>query len=321
MKNEPAVEIRDLTKTYRNGWFRKPVEALRGISFEVRKGEVFGLLGPNGAGKTTAVKILLGVVRKTAGAASLLGHPAGNRGGRHRVGYLPENLSIPKHHTAATALEYYGNLSGMTVREVKHRRDEVLNLMELGDWVHVGVRKYSKGMRQRLGLAQALLHDPELLMLDEPTDGLDPLGRSQVREILADLKSQGKTIFLNSHLLQEVEMVCDHVAILQAGQLRYVGTVDEITATAKSEENLEVAFEIAGEEQAVTTTLDQWEGVTWTTVGEGLYRVNLNLPDQAAVDQHIDDLRCGGISIVGLSRRRITLEDAFISLLHPEHGA
>jgi len=160
-----------------------------------------------------------------------------------------------------------------------------------------------------------------MLMLDEPTDGLDPLGRAKVRDLIADLKSRGKTIFLNSHLLQEVQMVCDRVAILQAGQLRYVGTVDEITQRSQSEEGLDVAFEIAGEEQAVAATLDQWQGVTWTAVGKGLYRVSLRLPDQAAVDQHIDDLRCGGLSIVGLSRRKVTLEDAFINLLQPEHGA
>jgi ABC-2 type transport system ATP-binding protein len=321
MKNAPVVEIRDLSKIYRNGWFRKPVEALRNVTFQVRRGEVFGLLGPNGAGKTTAVKILLGVVRKSGGSASLLGHPAGSVSARRQVGYLPENLSIPGHHTAATALEYYGNLSGMTVGEVKRCRDELLDRVDLADWTRVGVKKYSKGMRQRLGLAQALLHDPQVLMLDEPTDGLDPIGRSQVRELLTELKGKGKTIFLNSHLLQEVEMVCDRVAILQAGQLRFVGTVDEITERSRSEENLEVVFEIAGQEQAVSTTLENWHGVTWTTVGEGIFRVNICLPDQAAVDRHIDDLRCGGISIISLSRRKITLEDAFLGLLHPERDA
>jgi ABC-2 type transport system ATP-binding protein len=321
MGDLPAVQIQDLKKTYRDGWSRKRIEALKGISFEVQRGDIFGLLGPNGAGKTTAVKILLGVVRKTGGAASLLGQPAGSAAGRRDVGYLPENLTIPGHHTAATAMEYYGNLNGLSVAEVKRRRDPILERVGLADWVKVGVRKYSKGMRQRLGLALALLHDPQLLMLDEPTDGLDPLGRAQVRELLAELKQQGKTIFLNSHLLQEVEMVCDRVAILDAGQLRFVGSVDEITKLSGSEENLEVVFEVAGEEDAIRNALDTWRQWTRTKVAEGVYRVRISLPNQAAVDQHVDDLRCSGISLVGLARRRVSLEDAFLNLLQPEREA
>jgi ABC-2 type transport system ATP-binding protein len=158
-------------------------------------------------------------------------------------------------------------------------------------------------------------------MLDEPTDGLDPVGRSQVRELLAELKQQGKTIFLNSHLLQEVEMICDRVAILDAGQLRFVGSVDEITKRFGSQENMEVVFEVAGEEEAVRDALNTWRECTWNTVGRGLYRVHICLPDQAAVDQHVDDLRCSGISLVGLARHKISLEDAFLNLLQPEHEA
>jgi ABC-2 type transport system ATP-binding protein len=320
MLDVPAIEILDLRKTYRDGWFRKPVEALRGITFQVRRGEVFGLLGPNGAGKTTAVKILLGIVRKSGGAASLLGKAAGSPDGRRQVGYLPENLSIPRHHTAATALEYFGNLSGMSVRDVRQRRDELLEQVGLAEWAHVGVAKYSKGMRQRLGLALTLLHDPQLLMLDEPTDGLDPLGRSQVRELLTRLKQDGKTIFLNSHQLQEVELVCDHVAILDAGQLRYVGTIDKITQGSEAEDRLQVRFEIAGEEEAVVKALADWQGAKLTAGGGGVYHVHICLEDQVAVDEHLDDLRCSGISIIGLSRRRISLEDAFLNLLQPERG-
>jgi ABC-2 type transport system ATP-binding protein len=142
-----------------------------------------------------------------------------------------------------------------------------------------------------------------------------------VRELLAELKQQGKTIFLNSHLLQEVEMVCDRVAILDAGQLRFVGSVEEITKRFGSEENLEVVFEVAGEEDAVRAALDTWRASTWTAVRKGIYRVHIRLPNQAAVDQHVDDLRCSGISLVGLARRKVTLEDAFLKLLRPEHEA
>jgi len=314
MEATPPIQIDSLKKVYRDGWFRKRVEALGGVSFQVQRGEVFGLLGPNGAGKTTVIKILLGIVRKTAGTASLLGRPAGHRAGRRRVGYLPENLQIPHHHTARTALEYYGHLSRLPSREIRLRRDELLETVGLHDWDRVAVKKYSKGMRQRLGLAQALLHDPELLMLDEPTDGLDPIGRCQVREILHRLKQQGKTIFLNSHLLQEVETVCDHVAILDWGQLRYVGTIDEFTREQRVEEAFEVQLEITGQEEVVRRTVCQWPSAKWDAVAEDRYRVAVRVPDQDAVNRYIDDLRCGGISIVGLTRRRVTLEDAFLNL-------
>jgi ABC-2 type transport system ATP-binding protein len=319
VNDTPAIEILDLRKTYRDGWLGSTVQALKGITFQVREGEVFGLLGPNGAGKTTVVKILLGIVRKTGGGASLLGQPAGSSAGRKQVGYLPENLTIPRHHTAVTAMEYYGNLSGLSVGAVKARRDEILDLVGLADWSLVSVRKYSKGMRQRLGLALTLLHDPQLLMLDEPTDGLDPVGRSQVRELLSRLKQQGKTIFLNSHLLQEVEMVCDRVAILDRGELRSVGTIDKITQGPDGSDQANVQFEIVGEEEAVQAALKSWQGATCTTVSEGAFRVHVSLKDQAAVDEHVDDLRCSGISIVGLTRGRVSLEDAFLKLLQPGH--
>ena len=170
-----------------------------------------------------AGKLLLGIVRKTRGEAHLLGRPAGDRRGRRAIGYLPENLRIPRHHTAFTALGLYGQLSGLSTAEIRKRRGPLLKLVDLKDRASDSVKKYSKGMVQRLGLAIALLHDPQLLFMDEPTDGLDPTGRAKVRQVLQRLKGEGKTIFLNSHLLQEVEMVCDRVAILDRGVLRGIG--------------------------------------------------------------------------------------------------
>jgi ABC-2 type transport system ATP-binding protein len=213
-----AVEVENLDKTYRDGWIlRRPFQALQGITLQVRYGEVFGLLGPNGAGKTTLVKLLLGIVRATRGRAFMLGRPAGERAGRRRVGYLPENLRIPRHHTALSAMDLYGQMSGMTRAEIRQSRGPLLAAVDLADRATDPVKKYSKGMLQRLGLAIALLHDPDLVFLDEPTDGLDPAGRAHVRQTLVRLKGEGKTIFLNSHLLQEVELVCDRVAILDRG--------------------------------------------------------------------------------------------------------
>src|SRR5687768_3655713 len=205
MPQPPAIEVDTLKKTYRDGLFgSRSIEALRGISFRVERGEIFALLGPNGAGKTTFIKILLGIVRKSGGSAQMLGHPAGDRRSRKHIGYLPENLRLPRHLTANTALELCGNLSGLSTREVHERRGKLLELVGLADRAGDSVKKYSKGMLQRLGLAQSLLHDPDLLIFDEPTDGLDPVARAQVRAVLLDLKSKGKTIFLNSHILQEV---------------------------------------------------------------------------------------------------------------------
>jgi len=329
MADHPAVVLSDLRKTYRDGWFGGRVEALKGVSFDVEPGQVFGLLGPNGAGKTTIIKILLGVVQKTHGHASLFGRPAGSRGGRKRVGYLPENLRIPSHHTAGTALAFYGRLSGMAESDIHRRRDELLELTGIAEWRKVGVKKYSKGMRQRLGLAQALLHDPDLLILDEPTDGLDPVGRRDVRDLLEKLRGEGKTIFLNSHLLQEVEMVCDRVAILDRGELRYVGAVDEITRD-KPAERFEVQFELEGEAQAlngilqaVEETAAMNESVNKRNVqrrGDRRAVIELAVENQTDVDRLVDQFRATGVSIVGLSRRRTTLESAFIEMLRGGGG-
>ena len=182
MDSTAVIEVQNLRKTYRDGLFRKrKVEALRGVTLEVPRGEIFGLLGPNGAGKTTLIKILLGIVRKSEGSAVLLGRPAGNRHSRQKVGYLPEGHRLPHHLTGHTALEYYGGLSGLSPGEVRRRRDGVLATVGLSEWGRTPVRKYSKGMLQRLGLAQAMLHDPDLLILDEPTDGVDPVDRNTTR--------------------------------------------------------------------------------------------------------------------------------------------
>lgn len=314
-----AVEIESLTKTYREGWFRRRgVQALRGVTFQVPPGEIFGLLGPNGAGKTTLIKVLLGIVRPSSGAAQLLGWPAGDRRGRRQVGYLPEHLRIPSHQNAYTALEYYGKLSGMSGAEIKARRDPLLEIVGLASRAKDSTRKYSKGMLQRLGLAQALLHDPQVLILDEPTDGLDPVGRSQVRAILRRLKAEGKTIFLNSHLLLEVEMICDRVAILDQGQLKYVGPVDTVANRTMKAADLEVHLEVVGDESQVREALNGHPLELWEPLSEGRFRAELRLPDQQAVDGCIDRLRSWGVSIVALSRRRVSLEDAFLQML--EHS-
>lgn len=318
MSPDPVIDIHDLRKTYRDGLLgRRRVEALRGVTFQVHGGEIFGLLGPNGAGKTTLIKVLLGIVRKSGGRAALLGRPPGDRKGRRQVGYLPENHRIPLHHTGNTALEYYGGLSGLSLREIKKRRGDLLELVGLGPWGDTSVKKYSKGMLQRLGLAQALLHDPKLLVLDEPTDGVDPVGRAEMRELWRKLKDSGKTVFINSHLLQEIELVCDRVAILVHGLVERVGRISDITAQTE----IDVTWTLAGNEADIRAVLAV-DSATPLLIGENQQvQISLTLADQAAVDRAVDGLRSRGVSIVSMSRPRRTLEEAFLDTVRHGNGS
>ncbi|QDT17798.1 ABC transporter ATP-binding protein [Alienimonas californiensis] len=312
---EPVVDATGLTKTYRDGWFgRTKVHALRGVSFRVERGEIFGLLGPNGAGKTTLIKVLLGICRKSGGTATVLGCPAGAREARCRIGYLPEGHRLPRHLTANTALDYYGGLSGLSGADVKRRRGDLLRLVGLSKWGDTNVRKFSKGMQQRLGLAQAMLHDPDLLILDEPTDGVDPVGRADIRKVLGELKARGKTVFLNSHLLQELEMVCDRAAILRNGEVRGIGNMDELRGGGE-----QISLRVLGAEKAVRAAL---VGARLGDVplrplgadadGRGRFTVELAEADQPRIDAAVDALRAAGVSLHSLVRTKPSLEDAFL---------
>lgn len=306
------IAVEDLHKTYRDGvFFGKRVHALQGVSLTVERGEIFGLLGPNGAGKTTLIKILLGIVRKSGGTATLFGRPVGNYRVRGKVGYLPESHRIPQHLTGDTALEYYGGLSGLSVGEVRRRRPELLTTVGLSKWGKTSIRKYSKGMLQRLGLAQAMLHEPDLLILDEPTDGVDPVGRSEMRDVLKQLKDQGKTVFLNSHLLQEIELVCDRVAILEHGRVCRVGQVDELTEHAGAE----LVLTLQGDEAAIRGVLGSVPVISLDRIGGERIQVTAKVDEQTSVDACVDGLRQAGVSIYSLVRRRLTLEQAFLELI------
>ncbi|MHB1037995.1 MAG: ABC transporter ATP-binding protein [Pirellulales bacterium] len=220
-----AIDLGDVAKTY-----RRRVHALRGIQMQVHAGEIFGLLGPNGAGKSTLVKIMMTVVRPTRAEGTILGRPIGHKPTLGRVGYLPEHHRLPPYLTGRQALEFFAAMALVDRPRRKRRAGELLELVGLDKWANAKVGTYSKGMQQRIGLAQALVNDPDLVVLDEPTDGLDPVGRREVREVLARLRDQGKTVFLNSHLLSEVERLCDRVAILVAGSIVRQGTIDDLTA-------------------------------------------------------------------------------------------
>lgn len=330
-----AIQVDSLCKTYSEGIvFKKRFEALKDVTLSVCEGEIFGLLGPNGAGKTTFLKILLGIIRKTGGEATMLGFPAGSREGRKRVGYLPEHLRVPQHMTGYQALEFFGNLSNLPTSKIRQKRGELLELVGLAGRAKDRVSQYSKGMLQRLGLAQALLHDPQLLVLDEPTDGLDPRARAEMRTIISQLQGRGVTIFLNSHLLQEVEMICQRVAILDKGQLRYCGAVDEIgefiaqqnlalrttEADSSGTENSYatnqelVIVRIQGDADAINRC---FQGVAFELKDkqENEFLVEVDLKTQAEIDGLVDRLRAASVSLVSLERRRVTLEDAFLQIV------
>src|SRR5438876_2580063 len=225
------IEARGLRKVYRSRLGGRSVEALTGIDLRVEPGEVFGLLGPNGAGKTTTVKILLGLTHATAGEASLFGIPVGNPESRRRVGYLPEGHRFPGYLTARQTLSIFGRMSGMDRAALSERTPELLERVGLSEWADVRVKKFSKGMTQRLGLAAALIHDPDVLLLDEPTDGVDPIGRREIRDLLQAEARRGRAILLNSHLLSELERTCDRVAVLRAGRVVAEGRIEELTAS------------------------------------------------------------------------------------------
>ena len=317
MSQSPAIDVQDLSKTYRDGLFgRRPIAALAGVSLEVGCGEIFGLLGPNGAGKTTLIKVLLGIVRASRGRASLLNRGAGSRAARKQVGYLPENHRIPRHHTGNSALAFFGSLSGLSRREIRRRREPLLAAVGLADWGRTSVKKYSKGMLQRLGLAQALLHDPQLLMLDEPTDGVDPVGRSEMRTLLVALKAQGKTIFINSHLLQELELVCDRVAILDLGHLVYQGRLEDLTVRAQPE----VRFVVAGAETNVRAAVGELAAAEMRPLVGGTFELLLKTVDQPAIDGLVDRLRSRAVSVISMSPRRQTLEEAFLEMIERHRG-
>lgn len=219
-----AIDIKNAAKTYKG-----KIRALRGVDMQVGRGEVFGLLGPNGAGKSTLVKILMTVIRPSTCEGTVLGKPVASKQTLAKIGYLPEHHRFPDYLKGWQVLDFYGAMAGVQRRARKQRIDQLLDLVGMNDWRNKRIKQYSKGMRQRVGIAQALMGDPELVLLDEPTDGVDPKGRKDIRGICQQLRDEGRTVFINSHLLSELEMVCDRVAIMVQGQVAKQGTIEELT--------------------------------------------------------------------------------------------
>ncbi len=224
----PVISVKGLKKIFFIGFFRRRVEALRGVDLEVKQNEILGFLGPNGAGKTTTIKILLGLIFPSAGEAAMLGKPVGNVQVKKKVGFLPEHPYFYDYLKGAEFLDFYARIHGINKAERKKRTDELLEKVGLSDAAGLALRKYSKGMLQRIGMAQALLGDPDLVILDEPMSGLDPVGRRDMREIIYGLKEEGKTVFFSSHILPDVEQICDRVCVIHKGKVRDTGKLTDI---------------------------------------------------------------------------------------------
>lgn len=228
MDSETVIQIRNLSKIYRDFWGRKKVQALNSLSLEVKRGEVFGLLGPNGSGKTTTLKLLLGLLFPTEGEITVLGKPADDVEKNERIGYLPEESYLYRFLNADETLDFYGRLFNMSAQVRRQRRDELIEMVGLQHARRRQLKEYSKGMTRRIGLAQALINDPDLVLLDEPTSGLDPLGTRDMKDMIIKLREQGKTVVMCSHLLADVQDVCDRIAILYSGELKVIGNVSEL---------------------------------------------------------------------------------------------
>ena len=297
-----VIETRDLRKNYGR------IEALKGVTIRVEKGQIYGLLGQNGAGKTTLIKILLGIVRKTDGEAGLLGHVAGDPSARKRVGYLPEDHQFPGYHTGFSLMDFYGALYGVPSEERRKKIPETLELVGIAGRMNSKIRTYSKGMKQRLGIAQALLHDPDVIFLDEPTDGVDPLGRREIRELMGRLKERGHTIFLNSHLLGEVELICDRVAILQQGTLVREGTIADLT---KQKGRYEISL-APGQQFPADALIKIGFNVMPVPDKLDLYEVSFTSESQS-VDSVVKVIVEKGLSLRHLVEKKQTLEDAFLA--------
>lgn len=226
--NDVVIETRNLSKIYRDFWGRQKVKALKSLDLEVRRGEIFGLLGPNGSGKSTTIKLILGLLFPTTGDALVFNKKAGDVTKNERIGYLPEESYLYKFLNAEETLDFYGRLFNMSAATRKARVAELIQMMDLERAKHRQLKEYSKGMTRRIGLAQALINDPELIVLDEPTTGLDPIGSRQMKDLILRLRDQGKTVLMCSHLLADVQDVCDRIAILHQGELKELGRVDSL---------------------------------------------------------------------------------------------
>jgi len=306
-----AIEILGLSKTYHVGFWRKRQTcALQPLNLTIEDGEIFGFLGPNGAGKTTTLKLLMGLVFPTAGSARILGMEVDDPRMKARIGFLPEQPYFYDYLTALELLEYYADLSGVDARDRKRKVDEVLSKVGLASAASTQLRKFSKGMLQRVGIAQAIIHDPQILFFDEPMSGLDPIGRREVRDLMEELKQQGKTIFFSTHILSDAESLCDRVAIIHRGELRGVGAVADLTSSVEGKTEVVWAGEsVPASLKNLASECHSTGGTTRAIVPEG------------TLDTAIDILRRERLHIISVAPVRTSLEEYFVRSTKPSEAA
>jgi ABC-2 type transport system ATP-binding protein len=301
----PIVRIEGIVKDFRPGLGLVRRRVLHGISFDVREGEIFGFVGPNGAGKTTTLKILMGLIRATEGAASILGHDVGETAFRRHVGFLPENPYFYDYLSGREILRFYARLGGVPRARLRERVDTLLEWVGLAHAAEARLRTYSKGMLQRIGIAQALVHDPSVVFLDEPMSGLDPIGRKEVRDLILRLRSEGKTVFMNTHILSDVEMVCDRVAIIVDGRIRFEGATHEFLVGGERE----VDVVLAGLPPEAAAALEEDFGARLRGHGE---RIELRIAEKH-VNPALRSALAAGAEVVSVTPHRVSLESIFLS--------
>ncbi len=303
---DPVIQLEHLTKDYPVGFWRpRPYRALDDLSLEVRRGEVFGCLGPNGAGKSTTLKLLMRLVFPTSGEARILGRPLDDLDMRRRIGFLPENPAFYDYLTGEELLTYFGQLCGLDGRKARATAATLLDRVGIGAERRLAVRRYSKGMVQRLGLAQALVNDPEVVFLDEPMSGLDPLGRRDVRALILQLRDEGRTIFFSSHILSDAETLCSRVAILAAGRLQALGGMHELVEYSTRGWDLLLDGVSADLRASLAAS-----GATVTVLGDD--RVQVHLESPSTPEPLLPVISAAGARVLALTPVRETLEDVFV---------
>src|SRR6202171_2775716 len=305
-----AIEIENLTKDYPFGFLHlKKKTSLEGLTMSVQGGEVFGFLGPNGAGKSTTIKLLVGLIFPTAGTARILGRPISDISMHADIGYLPEQPYFYDYLTAAELLDYFARIHDLPAQERTARVDAILKKVGLETARKIQLRKYSKGMLQRVGLAQAILHDPKVVILDEPMSGLDPVGRREVRDIILELKRDGKTVMFSTHILSDAEMLCDRVGVIVGGKLRGVGAPDEIVGMKPR--GMEIFFEYAGGDAGLRAVLNQA-----TQTGKR-YRLQVSEEEVYAT---LEQLRGAGAKILSMMQVKASLEEYFMHMVEADRA-
>jgi ABC-2 type transport system ATP-binding protein len=304
-----AIEIENLSKEYPYGFLDlKKKMSLENLNMQVESGEVFGFLGPNGAGKSTTIKLLMRLIFPTSGTARILGKPIEDVSMHQDIGYLPEQPYFYDYLTAAELLDYFARFHGLTANDRRERVEKVLRKVGLESAKKIQLRKYSKGMLQRVGMAQAILHEPQVVVLDEPMSGLDPLGRREVRDIILELKREGKTVLFSTHILSDAEMLCDRVGVIVGGKLRGVGAPGEMIGIET--QGMEILFEVEG----TAKSFPLLERATRT--GER-YRVHVS---ESELYGTLDELKCAGARILSVAQIKQTLEEFFMNLAEADRA-